>query len=431
MGRRCCAGPAGSGPGSVDTINPVTAPSYDADLIVVGAGPSGSATAYHAAQAGLDVLLLEKTSFPREKVCGDGLTPRGVKGVQRMGIDVSPEHGWIRNVGLRIYGGGHRLELPWQLVQRAQKAGARLREETSVTGPVLDERTGRVLGVTARSGGREGDDLTYRAPLVVAADGTSARLPIAVGRKRREDRPLGVAYRAYFRSAARTHDDHLESWLELWGTDPATGQRVLLPGYGWVFGMGDGTSNIGLGLLNTTKAFQNTDYRALLRSWLAQTPAEWGFTPENQVGAIRGAALPMGFNRAPLYANGMLLVGDAGGAVNPFNGEGIAYALETGETAAEVIAQALREPEGASREKALSAYSLALKARYGGYFTLGRVFVKLIGNPRVMQLATERGLPHPLLMKLTMKLLANLTDPHGGDALDRIVNGLSKVAPAA
>ena len=140
-------------------------------MIVVGAGPSGSATAYHAAQAGLDVLLLEKTSFPREKVCGDGLTPRGVKGVQRMGIDVSPETGWIRNKGLRIYGGGHRLELPWpelaewpsygavrtrmdldeQLARRAQVAGARLQEETAVRGPLVDERTGRVSGVTARA----------------------------------------------------------------------------------------------------------------------------------------------------------------------------------------------------------------------------------------------------------------------------------------
>ncbi len=429
----------------------MTSPAYDADLIVVGAGPSGSATAYHAAQAGLDVLLLEKATFPREKVCGDGLTPRGVKGLLRMGIDVSPENGWLRNRGLRIFGGGHRLELDWpelaewpsygavrtrhdldeQLARQAEKAGARLHEEISVTGPVIHERTGRVTGVTAKTGGRDGDEVTFRAPLVVAADGNAARLPIAAGRQRRDDRPMGVAYRTYFRSPVRTHDDHLESWLSLWGTDPKTGQRALLPGYGWVFGMGDGTSNVGLGLLNTTKAWGQTDYRALLRSWLAETPPEWGFTEDNQVGAIRGAALPMGFNRKPHYADGLLLVGDTAGAVNPFNGEGIAYALETGETAAEVVVQALREPAGPSREKALSAYPLALSARYGGYYTLGRAFVRLIGQPAVMRVATEKGLPHPTLMRLTMKLLANLTDPHGGDAMDRIVNGLTRLAPAA
>jgi flavin-dependent dehydrogenase len=168
-----------------------------------------------------------------------------------------------------------------------------------------------------------------------------------------------------------------------------------------------------------------------MRSWLSETPAEWQFDEEHQVGPIRGAALPMGFNRQPHYRDGVLLVGDAGGAVNPFNGEGIAYAMESGELAADVIAQALREPEGARREKALSAYPTRMKTTYGGYYTLGRVFVKMIGNPQIMKLATQHGLSHPLLMRLTLKLLANLTDPHGGDALDRVVNGLSRLAPAA
>ena len=428
----------------------MAAPTRDADVIVVGAGPSGSATAYHLAQAGLDVLLLEKTSFPREKVCGDGLTPRGVKGLQRMGIPVTAEDGWLLNKGLRIYGGGLRLELPWpdlaswpsygavrtrmdldeMLVRQAEKAGARLHEETTVLGPVVDEKTDQVVGVTARSGGRAGEEITFRAPLVVAADGNSARLPLALGINRRENRPMGVAYRTYFTSP-RTHDDHLESWLELWGTNPETGERALLPGYGWIFGMGDGTANVGLGLLNTTKAWGDTDYRGLMRSWLAETPPEWQFDEEHQVGQIRGAALPMGFNRAPHYGRGVLLVGDAGGMVNPFNGEGIAYALESGEMAAEVMVGALSEPEGARRERALSAYPDALAARYGGYYTLGRWFVKLIGDPRVMRLATQRGLSHPTLMRLTLKLLANLTDPTGGDALDRVVNALSRLAPAA
>jgi flavin-dependent dehydrogenase len=105
--------------------------------------------------------------------------------------------------------------------------------------------------------------------------------------------------------------------------------------------------------------------------------------------------------------------------------------METGRVAAEVAAQALARPEGAGRERALEAYPAALKARYGGYYTLGRVFVTLIGNPEVMRLATRYGLPRPLLMKFTLKLLANLTDARGGDALDRVVNGLSRLAPAA
>jgi geranylgeranyl reductase family protein len=418
-----------------------------ADVIVVGAGPAGSTTAYHLARAGLDVLLLEKTEFPREKVCGDGLTPRAVKQLVAMGIDISEEAGWLRNKGLRIIAGGVRLELDWpdlasfpdyglvrkrddfdeQLARQAQKAGARLYERCNVSAPLVDDRTGRITGVKAKVG-EEKREVTFHAPLVVAADGTSTRLSLAMGLHRREDRPMGVAVRTYFTSP-RQDDDYLESWLELW--DRRGPQDRLLPGYGWIFGMGDGTSNVGLGVLNTSAAFKELDWREILKAWCASMPQDWGYTPDNMTGPIRGAALPMAFNRQPHYTRGLLLVGDAGGLVNPFNGEGIAYAMESGQLAAEVIVQALGRATPAQRELALQRYPRVLKDTYGGYYTLGRAFVKLIGNPKVMQIAAQRGLTHPVLMKFTLKLLANLTDPTGGDAMDRVINGLSKVAPKA
>ena len=423
-----------------------------ADVIVVGAGPAGSSAAFHLAQAGVDVLLLEKAAFPRDKVCGDGLTPRAVRQIVAMGIDLDAP-GWARNNGLRIVGAGHRLELPWPelasfppygmvrtrmdfdelLARHAEKAGARLMERTAVTGPVFDEATGRVVGVTARPvderGRKVGDETTYRAPVVIAADGVSARIAIALGLERRENRPMGVAVRAYYQTP-RHDDPWMESWLELWDGTP--GSSNLLPGYGWIFGVGDGTANVGLGILNTSKAFQHVDYKDVLQRWLSNTPEEWGFRDDaNRVGRIGSAALPMGFNRKPHYTRGVLLCGDSGGMVNPFNGEGIDYALESGHVAAETIVQALATPAGPARERVLQGYAAELEAAYGGYFTLGRIFAKMIGNPTFMKQATKYGLPRTALMKFTLKLMANLTDPRDGDVSDRIINALSKVAPAA
>ena len=408
----------------------------DADVIVVGAGPSGSTTAYYLAQAGLNVLLIEKSRFPRDKVCGDGLTPRAVKSLVAMGIDVSEEAGWLRNKGLRVIGGGMRLELPWpelssypgyglvrtrasldeMLAHRAQSAGAKLLEGTTVTGPLLDD-DGQAVGVTTSA-------RTFRARVVVAADGNSSRLSVAMGLQKRDDRPLGVAVRTYYKSP-RHDDDWLESWLGLWDGDR------LLPGFGWIFGMGDGTSNVGLGLLNTSTAFGNTDYRELLKRWLRSMPEEWGYVEENRTEPVRGAALPMGFNRTPHYYRGLMLAGDAAGMVNPFNGEGIAYAMESGEILSRVVAQALARPTRAETARVLRSYPDALQDAYGGYYTLGRVFVELIGRPRLMRYATRAGMSKPALMRFALKLMANLSEPRGGDAGDRLISAITRLAPSS
>ena len=417
----------------------------EADVIVVGAGPGGSTAAFHLARHGLRVELLEKAEFPREKVCGDGLTPRAVRQLVAMGVDTSAK-GWVRNKGLRVIGGGIRMELDWPdlasfpnygltrtrmdfdeiLANAAIAAGATLRTSTNVTQPVLDA-AGRVIGVTAQVG-PDKEPVEYRAPFVVAADGVSGRFPLALGIAKREDRPIGVAVRRYYYSPTKHDDDYLESWLELRSRE---GGEKLLPGYGWIFGMGDGRVNVGLGVLNSSAAFGKTNYRTMLTDWLSTTPDDWGMRDEtNADGPIMGAALPMGFNRVPHYTRGVLLVGDSGGMVNPFNGEGIAYAMESGQMAAEVIAQANARPAGPSREHALQRYPADLTARYGGYYRLGGWFVKLIGNPHIMRVATKHGLPHPTLMRFVLKLLANLTDPADGDAMDRIINTLTRVAPA-
>ena len=238
-------------------------PVTSVDVLVVGSGPGGAAAAYHLARHGVDVLCVDKAGFPREKVCGDGLTPRGVKAVQDMGVDPT-EAGFVRIEGLRVRGPTVTLSLPWPkldslpdfgvvrtrhdldhiLAQQAVKAGATLWERTEALAPLVDD--GWVVG--ARIQREEGQAETVRARYVLAADGASSRFAGKAGVRRDPTRPLGVAARRYFRSP-REQGAWFESWFDLWENG------VILPGYGWIFPVGDGILIVGAGLLYTTSYF--------------------------------------------------------------------------------------------------------------------------------------------------------------------------------
>jgi len=392
-----------------------------ADVVVVGAGPGGSSTAYHLARAGLDVILLEKSPFPRDKICGDGLTPAAVHELIAMGVDTT---GWMRNRGLTVIGGGHTVHMDWPdqkslpgygmtrarvdldhaLARRAVEAGARLYEGVTVTGAIQDG-SGRVIGVTAKSGrGKDATTTTVRASITVDAGGVAARLATGLGLEKKMNRPMGVAARAYFASP-RGDEEWMESHLELWSGTP--GASDLLPGYGWIFPMGNGVVNVGLGSVASRAGATNLPYREVFKAWTANLPEEWGFTPDNQIGQLRSAALPMSFNRKPHYTQGLVLVGDAGGMVSPYNGEGIAPAMKAGRYAASCIAQALARSQ------------------------LGRIFVALIENPTIMRTCTNVGLPIPRLMTLVHKLLSDGYERTGGDFDDQLITMLTKVVRPA
>lgn len=417
-----------------------------ADVVVVGAGPGGSSAAAHLAARGRDVVLVDKDAFPRDKVCGDGLTPRVVKELLDLGLVAEAKgqvDGWATQRGLRIHGGHTVMELPWPdlddwpawgatctrtvfdhtLVRLAQQRGAALWEDTTVTGPVWrDGSERRLAGVRWRRRSNGHDEAgEIRAPVVIAADGAGGPLARSVGLHRRKDRPMAVAVRTYYDSP-RSDDDWISSFLDL-----RDGDGDLLSGYGWIFPLDDGTVNVGLGLLDTSKDFQRVNYRHLMQRWAAGLEQDWGTSAATQRGPIASGPIPMGFNRTPLHDRGMLLVGDAGGMVNPFNGEGISYAMESAQLAAEVVDHALTTRRTAD----LDAYDARLRARWGGYYTLGRWFAELVGHPTVMHVCTEYGLPIRPLMEFVFKLMAHLTDERPSDAKDRIINTLSTLAPAA
>ena len=410
----------------------------DADVLIIGAGPGGATAAYHLARHGIDVLIVDRSAFPREKVCGDGLTPRAVAAMLRMGIDTD-DPGFERVGGLRVHAREGTVDLPWPelgtwpgyglvrtrydfdqlLVEKAQKAGARLLEDTEALQPVLED--GWVRGATVRpAGDRRAAPVTMRARAVVAADSAASRFAAHAGVRRDATRPLGIAARRYY-----TTDYHpgpwFESWLDLWDGD------MLLPGYGWLFPVAGGRVNLGGGLLNTFKNFKDISAQQLFDAFARMLPDEFGISEESADGRVLSGPLPMSFNRVPQAVPGMVVVGDAAGAVNPMNGEGIAYAMETSEIAAELIHEALVK----DRPGLLSMYPTVLQDRYAAYFRIGRVFAKLVGKPKLMGLATRHLLPNRRVMSFALRLMGNLTDGREGDAKDKLFYVLERIARAA
>ncbi|HEY3211017.1 MAG TPA: geranylgeranyl reductase family protein [Actinomycetota bacterium] len=404
-------------------------------MLVVGAGPGGSATAYHLARHGVDVLMVDKAVFPREKVCGDGLTPRGVRSLERMGVDPA-EPGFTRVDGLRAYGvDGVVVDVPWPklekfprlgvvrtrfdldnlLAERATKAGARFLQGTEVASPIVEGSwvTGGVLQ-------ENGQKRELRARFVVAADGASSRFAGQAGVVRDHSRPMGIAARRYYR-IPRPQEPVLEAFVNL--RDEPTGG--VMAGYGWIFPLGDGVVNVGAGLLNTFRRFKEISARKLLDVFMADLPAEWEINEENAIGPILSGPIPMGMNRQPLAVPGLLLVGDAGGLTNPFNGEGIAYAMETGELAAELISDSLAR----SRPAIAHMYPLILRERYAKYYFIGNQWVRMIGNPKFMHFAVKHGFPRAAAMRFALTFMANLTDGKHGGKKDKLMHAMVSLAP--
>ncbi len=408
------------------------------DVLVVGAGPSGAAAAYWLATRGRRVAVVERKHFPRDKTCGDGLTPRAVRQLHDIGLKDRLED-FQRFEGLRSIGHGITLELAWPehpdfpsfgyVVRRAEldemvaaqavKAGATLWQGAEAVAPVVDG--GLLAGAMVRRK-ESGTTEPLRAKYVVVADGANSRFGRALGTARDRSYPLGMAIRGYFTS--EFHDEPwIESHLDIHDRD---GQH--LPGYGWIFPVGDGTVNVGVGLLSTFSGWKNINTSHLMEAFCDTAPARWGISPETATCAPTGGRLPTGGSVTPRVGPNFVVAGDAAGFVNPFNGEGISIAYETGRLAADAVDLALATGDGL----ALQTYAERLDEVYGLYFKVARLFVRAIGNPAVMRELTRVGMHSHTLMEWVLRIMANLLRPDElgpAEAVYRTLATLVRFAP--
>ena len=403
------------------------------DVLVVGAGPAGSAAAAWAARAGLDVVLADAATFPRDKACGDGLTPRAIAELDRLGLD-----DWVRsrgtNRGLRAAGFGCELELPWPGGSLPANGGAvarveldaRIREVALEAGAVPFEgaravdvvRDGeRVTGVVFRTGGGVGPDVgadtttTVRCSRLVVADGARSTLGRVLGREWHRDTAFGVAARGYIRSG-RSDDPWISSHLELRGTEDE-----VLAGYGWVFPLNNGEVNIGVGTLATDKRPAGVRLGKLIEHYADLRRDDWQL--DGPVRIQKSALLPMGGAVSGVAGANWALIGDAAGCVNPLNGEGIDYGLETGRLVAELMAQ--------DRDLAV-AWPATLRTHYGQAFSIARRLAGLITIPHLLPLAGPIGMRSRRMMTVALRVMGNLVTDDDHDLVARAWRAAGKLS---
>jgi geranylgeranyl reductase family protein len=384
------------------------------DVVIVGAGPGGSAAAYYLAKQGLNVLLLDKAEFPRDKTCGDGLTPRALKVLEDMGllselqavgwringVELHAAHGNIMKAPIPKENGYldqllivPRLKLDDRIRQCALTAGATFHSPVRVRG--IEQENGHVRV----RGDHNGEPVEYEAHLAIMAVGANMRLLSNLGILDYQPRPI-LAARAYYEGVSGL-SDRVQAHF----------QDVPLPGYAWVFPISETAANIGIGFWKTDLPWRKKapSARAAMESWVDQNAKIKAMLAGAELlGPIKGYPLRIDFSTAPTYQGRILLVGEAAGLVSPLTGEGIDFALESGRLAGGYIGEMFAA--GDFSVARLAGYDKMLRDHFQRVFVFLTYLRRLYINPILMSRAVKATNKFPELKDTLANILMGHED---------------------
>jgi geranylgeranyl reductase family protein len=390
------------------------------DICIIGAGPGGATAALHLANAGQPCLLLDRATFPRDKICGDALSGKVLSELRRIHetlparLNASPAQ--VPSWGIDFFApNGRKLAVPFKprydkALDRAAGHVAKridfdnfLIEEVRRR-PGIDFRENVDVARTERrpDGGwqlldKAGQEIAT-CRLLLVANGAQSEFARKVAGHALEPNHHCAGLRTYYQNVSGLSPDN---FIELHFI------KEFLPGYLWIFPLPNGQANVGVGMLSQTVADRKINLRQRLDEILSTHPAlAPRFAGAERLGPVRGFGLPLGSKRRALSGEGYLLLGDAGSLIDPFSGEGISHAMVSGRHAAHWAAAAIKKADFSAGF--LQNYDKAVYNRLGKELRLSRVMQRLLNFPSLFNFVANRAIKNPTLAETLSMMFLDL-----------------------
>ncbi len=383
------------------------------DVVIVGAGPGGAAAAHYLARQGMNVLMLDKSDFPRDKTCGDGLTPRALDVLDDMGLLQELYQVGCRINGLELHGArgsimtapipknsnypDHLLIVPRLALDDAIRQCA-ISKGAKFQSPV------RVQGVQAYpdhvevQGFYQGKFATFKGRMAILAIGANIGMLVDMGILKKSPDMI-LAARAYYEGMSGL-TDRVQAHFE----------NVPLPGYGWVFPISETAANVGVGFWGHDLPWRKlpSSARQAMDDFLENPKIKAMLNGAKPTSPIKGFPLRVDFATAPTYDDRLLLVGETAGLVSPLTGEGIDFSLESGKLAAEFLAGAFAS--GDFSRSSLHGYDTLLRQHFQRLFVFLARIRRIYINPLLMNRAIVATEKFPELKEILVKIMMGEDD---------------------